>query len=305
VSGAPVSGAEVVGRLAEMARLKTCLVADIWRRTAETFGDDWVEEVGDTVVRLFGPDEEAWEAALRGYQDFAVDAIRSQHAFEASGRYRSRSADELRERFYESERHMLGNYLPGLYLSHYLWPHHFRMLKFFRQEVLPRVGAPRLVYDVGVGTGLYSCEVLRARAGACGMAFDISPYSIAFARRVLGAYGVLERCRFVLGDILTAELPGEPAELVVSHELLEHLEDPLRLCAILHRLTSPGGFAYVTAAVNAAHSDHIYLFRSPAEVRALVGRAGWRVVAERAEYAEVEEGGSVTPCVVGLLCARD
>lgn len=296
---------EVFGRLEELARSKTHLVSDIWRRASEAFGEAWVEEVVDNVIRVFGSERDGgWEQALLSYRDFALDAIRSQQFFQSNGRYRWSTSSEIRQRYYDSEEHMMGGYLPGLYLSSYLWPHHFKLLTFFRQDVLPSVRPPRLVYDVGVGTGLYSRETLRAFPHALGKGFDISPHSIEFARKVLRAYGLVDRYEFVLGDILTVALPQDPADFVISHEVLEHLEQPKCFCEILRRLTRAGGVAYITAAVNAAHSDHIYLFRSPQEVHEMLEETGWKVLTWRTEYAYPGEEVSVTPCVVGFLCRR-
>lgn len=297
---------EVFGRLAEIAREKTFLLSDIWQRSRREFGPEWAEEVVDNILRLFGPEEEgAWEEAIRGYAEFSLDGMRHQEYFEAHGRYRRSTLAELREQFYENETHMMKNYLPGMLLSHYLWPHHFKLLSFFRREALPRMGAaPGTFYDVGIGTGMYSREILRAFPGIRGRGFDISRYSAAFTRRLLEAYGLGDRYEVALGDVLTGEPPKEPADIVVSQEVLEHLEDPRRFIGILHQMAKPGGRAYITAAVNAGLSDHIYLFRSPDEVRALLEEAGWKILKQQAEYAYTGAPLELTPCVAAYVCER-
>ncbi len=300
------SSVEVFERLAELARTKTHFFADIWHRSSKEFGPSWAEEVVDVVVRLFGPEQnEDWEAAIRGYAEFALDAMRNQKFFEANRRYRWSKLDEIQGRYYDNEAHMMKNYLPGMYLSHYLWPHHFRLLTFFRTEVLRHlVPAPSLFYDVGIGTGMYSREVLRAFPSVRGRGFDISPYSAGFTRRVLRAYAVEDRYDIVLGDVFATTSPNETADFVVSQEVLEHLEDPERFTGILYRLVKRGGKAYITAAINAGHSDHIYLFHSPEEVRTMLLKTGWQVIASRAEYAYGGAPIEITPCVAGFLCQR-
>lgn len=301
------SAEEIFDRLAELARAKTPFFADIWQRSRQEFGPAWVEEITDNVVRLFGADdEERWLAAIQGYAEFALDAMRNQKYFEKHGRYRWNKLDDIQTRYYDSETHMMQNYLPGMYLSHYLWPHHFKLLTFFRTQILPGIQpAPRLFYDVGIGTGMYSRETLRGLPNVRGKGFDISRYSVAFTRNSLESYGVMSRYDFVLSNIFTAPLPPEQADFLVSQEVLEHLEDPARFCRILHDLLKPGGRAYITAAINAAHSDHIYLFRSPAEVETLLKVAGWRVLTSRAEYGYTGMPIEVTPCVAGFVCTRD
>ena len=45
----------------------------------------------------------------------------------------------------------------------------------------------------------------------------------------------------------------------------------------LKKLTTLGGRLFVTAALNAAHADHIYLYRKPEEIIAQVEAAGMHV----------------------------
>lgn len=292
-------------RLAALARKRSYFFSDIWQRSRALFGEPWVEEFVDNIDRLFGREAGGWEAAVDGYAEFALDAMRNQKYFEANRTYRYHSLAEIEGRFYRSEAHMMRNYLPGMFLSHYLWPHHFRLLTFFREQILPAVPAgARRFYDVGIGTGVYSREVMRALPQASGTGFDISEYSIAFTRNLLTAFGLSDRYSFVLSNIYTASLPEAKADFLVSQECLEHLEDPTRFCEILLALTRPGGRAYITAAINAAHSDHIYLFRSPDEVRALLEGVGWRIMTFRAEYAYTDRPAELTPCVAGFLCER-
>jgi len=301
--GLPV---DVFDQLANLAQEKTRFFSDIWNRSKEEFGNPWLEEIVDNVTRLFGSEEDGqWEAALTGYAEFALDAMRNQKFFETNERYRWSTLEEIQEKYYESETHMMDNYLPGMYLSHYLWPHHFKLLNYFRSQILPRLSpSPEIFYDVGIGTGLYSREVLRTFPDVRGKGFDISEYSVQFTSNLLTAYGVRDRYDFVLSNIFTADLPWETADFVVSQEVLEHLEDPEEFSRILYRLTKPGGSAYITAAVNAAHSDHIYLFRSPEEVQSMLVDAGWKIVDSRVEYAYSGSPTSITPCVVGFVCER-
>ena len=92
------------------------------------------------------------------------------------------------------------------------------------------------------------------------------------------------------------------ADFTICQEVLEHVEDPERLCQRLHNITRAGGKAYITAAINAAHSDHIYLFRSPDEVRQLLESTGWKIIQSRAEYAYESNSAELIPCVAGYFC---
>ena len=300
------SSEEIFEQLSQIAKEESYFLSDIWTRSRRQFGQTWMEELVDNVVRLFGSERTGdWTAAIRGYIAFSLDTLEYQEFFEKNGRYRWSTLREIQDRFYENEAHMMKHYLPGMLLSHYLWPHHFKLLSFFRNEVVGALpSAPGTFYDVGIGTGLYSRELLRAFPQARGKGLDISRYSAAFTRRLLDAYGLAGRYEISLGDFFSMPPPAEQADLVVSQEVLEHLEDPERFIRILYGLARPGGRAYITAAVNAALSDHIYLFRSPEEVRELLTQAGWRILKQQAEYAYAGAPAETTPCVAAFFCER-
>lgn len=297
------SSEEVFNQLSDLAKAKTPFFSEVWRKGRQAFGPAWAEELVDNVTRLFGTEEDGgWERAIRGYAEFALDAMRNQKFFEANGRYRWSRLADIQGRYYESEEHMMKNYLPGMWLSHYLWPHHYKMLAFFRKEVLSQVSNPALFHDVGIGTGMYSREMLRIFPSIRGKGFDISEYSARFTTQALKAYGLDNRYEVVLGNIFTAKVPEQKADFVVSQEVLEHLEEPERFIRILREMAKDK--AYITAAINAGHTDHIYLFRSAEEVIAMLERAGWKILKWHAELAYEGMPPELTPSVAGFFCQR-
>jgi len=171
---------------------------------------------------------------------------------------------------------MLEEYLPGLLLSHYLWPHHYRQLRFFETAFVERmrVAGATLFVEVGVGTGLYSGALLRSLPEAQGLGLDISPWSKAFCERQLSSQALADRYEVQLRDVTAASLAPK-AEWLVCVEVLEHLDDPVAFLRALRANLAHGGSAFITAAVNAAHADHIYLYRDAGEVLAHLRQAGF------------------------------
>lgn len=272
-------------------------------RNYEQFGDDWATELAQNIVTMFGPPaEEGWNEAVRGYALFSLDALRSQKFFETNGRYAASNHSEVKRDYWDNPEFMLVNYLPGMFLSYYLWPHHFRLLRFYRDEVLPLVAArqPQTFCEVGTGTSVYSRETLRGLPDIRGTGYDISAHALSFGSRVLSAFGCAERFRFEQRDIL-ANSPGQ-SDYLICQEVLEHLEDPQTFTRGLRSMVADGGLAYITAAVTAGHSDHIYLFESPAEARAVIEDAGFSVLLERTEEAESANVRETAPRVSCYLC---
>lgn len=244
-------------------------------RLRPLLGPRWEAACGDAVERLF-PEDGALRAAVEGYGRFAMETLRAEARFSRSGAYDAKSYAEATREVYANEAYMRGQYLPGLLLSHYLWPHHFRQACFFEDAFLDAVsrgGGPLL--DVGIGTGFYSRLALSSAPGLEVRGYDVSPSSCDFARWHAAAFGHASRYAVEQRDVVADPPPSAP--WLVSVEVLEHLEDPVGFLRGLRRLLAPGGKAFITAALNAPHADHIFLYRTPAEVVAQLEAAGFRL----------------------------
>ena len=241
--------------------------APLWGRAEADGGPGWVQEFSTHTERVFGGSGERgiWEA-VDGYAEFCTEAIRSQIFFEKHGRYKASNYNEVLEQCYHSEDYMARRYLPGQFLSHFIWPHHCKMLRGYVDRFIPAAGDIKLFYEVGVGCGMYSLKTLQAKPDSKGVGFDISQYALDFTKRVADVHGVGHRYRIQNQDII-ASPPERLADFIISQEVLEHLEDPPAFIRALRNMVRPDGHGYITAAINAGHTDHIYLYRTADEVR--------------------------------------
>lgn len=257
-------------------------MARVIQKRIDDFGDNWLTDF-ESELEIFFPNLISLNAASQGYGEFALDALRMQKRFDKSGKYETPSYDELLLSVYGNEQYMFDLYLPGILLSQFLWPHHYRQLKFFRDSFLSVIdkGKSTSFADVGVGTGFYSKEMLKALPLAKGIGVDISEHSLAHTAELLGKFGLQDRYETQLRDL--REMPSNIVDYVVSVEVLEHLEDPTDFLKNLYRILENGGRGYITAAINAPNADHIYLYKSLYEVEAQICDAGFRI-ADKAEF---------------------
>ncbi|MEU2348203.1 class I SAM-dependent methyltransferase [Modestobacter sp. NPDC049651] len=294
----------LVAGLAGTLRDRHRFAADVVDRCAELFGEPWADEF-ETVVGALFPTAAAVEAAAKGYAAFAMQSMRLQAAFVATGSYRAKTYDQAASEVYFNEQHMLQEYLPGLLLSHFVWPHHYRQVQFFDSAFVSsmRVAGASSFVEVGIGTGLYSGLLLRRLPEVRGTGIDISPSSVVFTEAHLAALGVAERYRTELRDVTAT--PTEPAaQWLVCVEVLEHLEDPVTFLRGLRAALAPGGKAFITAAVNAAHADHIYLYRTADDVRAQLEEAGFTLEQSfvGAAYRPPSPGAPVPEAAAFVVC---
>lgn len=272
-----VSSRPKLARARELFRAHHRFAANIVDRSLETFGSSWADDFDEALAHLFSDDDQL-SAAVKGYAAFAMTSLRLQARFERTGEYEAKTYAQAASQVYHNDSYMQAEYLPGLFLSHYLWPHHYRQLQFFGMMFLGYLEAAGVdsFMEVGVGTGLYSRIALQRNPKLIGRGVDISASSQRFAERQMAAFGFSDRYSVALEDVVT-QTPGGSAQALICVEVLEHLEDPVEFLRALRRVMNAGGKAFITAALNAAHTDHIYLYRTASEVAEQLVAAGFEV----------------------------
>ncbi len=250
------------------------------------FGSEWLSEFEADLATFFSGDLAKLRLATQGYIKFALDGMLLQKRFDRSGRYEPKTYDQAAAEVYQNEEYMQSLYLPGIYLSHFLWRHHFIQHLYFLNHFVPKVIAHggSTYYDIGVGTGFYLREMLRRIPRLRGHGFDMSPSSLSYSEKMLTAFDLRGRYTLNLQNVLT-DPPLPPANFLTNVEVLEHLEDPLAFLRGLNELLTPGGLGMITAAVTAPNTDHIYLYNSVDELVAQVEAAGFTVLDFREDKA--------------------
>jgi len=270
------------------------------------FGPRWVDEAVPAIEGMYGaitdPLSDRLRTAVGCYAEFANDSMRHQIMYERSGKYRASSYEEVRAALYNNADHMTQNYLPGMWFSHYVWPQHYFSLLGFTDCVLPRVEDAGVFFEVGVGCGMYSKTTLEHKPGMRGVGFDISQHSLDYTGQVVQSFGYGTRYKLENRDIRHGY--DVKADFLICQEVLEHLENPAEFCCWLYDMIRPGGLAFITAALNAGHSDHIFLMHHPLEVENMLTEAGFHIMRSQEETAPGSKPRKLTPSLAGFLCSK-
>ena len=96
------------------------------------------------------------------------------------------------------------------------------------------------VLEAGCGIGAQTVTLARRSPGARFVSIDVSPASLAEARRRIEAAG-LANVEFRQADIFALPFPAESFDHVFLCFVLEHLARPVAALRILRRLLKPGG----------------------------------------------------------------
>ncbi|MDA0740609.1 MAG: class I SAM-dependent methyltransferase [Bacteroidetes bacterium] len=271
-------------------------------------GMSWRDAFLMLISKTFKTEEE-FQAAIKGYKKFIFESMRLQEEFNDSGRYQCTGYQEALDTTYNDMEYMLSEYLPGLFLSNFLWPHHVRQHNFytnqFLSELKPRSQEKQLKFcDVGVGTGYYSLMTFEELSHVSGTAYDISDASLAFANQLIARNGYAQNFEAKKFDILTENtLPK--FDFVICNEVLEHLERPQDFIHCLGEMLEDGGKMFLTAALNAANRDHIYLYEGIEDIRNQVLESGLKILSSGSFYAYGGASRSQrTPEVAAFIIAR-
>jgi 2-polyprenyl-3-methyl-5-hydroxy-6-metoxy-1,4-benzoquinol methylase len=218
------------------------------------------------------------ENAIQGYGAFMIASMRLQIIFQENPEYKNKTYEEAAKEAYQNRDYMFNLYLPGIYLSHFLWRHHYRQHVFYKKEFAPLVQdhGGKQFYDIGLGTGFYSREMLRIIPEIRGEGFDLSPFSLGYTEMMLSASDLANRYSVTLQNIIT-EPVQTPAPFIINIEVLEHLENPQAFLAGFFDMLEPGGYGLISAAINAPNADDIYLYRTPRDVIDQIENAGGRI----------------------------
>jgi SAM-dependent methyltransferase len=223
-------------------------------------------------------------APIESLAEYTVMYLKEQQRFEKTGKYASDDFDEIRSKVYDNPDVMRRFYLEGLMLTHAFWPIHLDIHALFSAAFLPRVADAGVGLEVGFGHGLYLLEILSERPKTRTHSFDISPFSIEYARRLLEAGGVdSARFELALADV-RQPLPAPDASRrwAVFAEVLEHIPNPAEALRELRRVLVPGAPLFATTVLFSSAIDHITQFESADQVERLLVDAGFQLVEKRA-----------------------
>ncbi len=279
--------------------------APIFRKTfldvQASFGRPWEVEFDQHLDHLFGRDENAHRKAIRGYSRFAIDAMRLQRVFNKTKKYEDQSYEDACENVYMNSDYMMDLYLPGIFVSHFLWRHHYRQFNYYKDRFLPLLNRidDRRFYEVGTGTGFYTAQIFRHEPRFQGYGIDISPHSRQFTLNNVRGWGFESSFSSLDTNIIGANF--EPLPCIQCIEVLEHLSDPQTFLDHLRKMLRPGGHGFITAALTAPNADHIYLYWTPQEVIAQLEAAGFAVNDYVEELAYEAPPGEIVPKVAAFI----
>ena len=234
---------------------------------------DATEAAAGAARKLIAGQEAKFAADYR----WTCDQLRDEELFfHREGRYRLSTFAEANAEVYSNHDYM-GRYVNGLLLTQLLWYNHVATFEMFLNQVLPNAERPFDYLEVGPGHGLMVYFAAQSPLCRTLEAWDVSTVSLRETRAALDTLGLTKPVSLVETDILRTERPDRRFDLIVISEVLEHLERPDVALDFLRGCIADDGRIFINVPLNSPSPDHIYLFSTPDDVRALVEGAGFKV----------------------------
>jgi len=219
--------------------------------------------------------------AIDCYMQMVADINYETVQFIRTGAYSSHSFAEVNQRVYNNPA-VMKYYVHGILLSQFLWVQHYGILKFFNTIITENREKVNRYLEIGGGHGLYTSEAINIIGeNARYDLVDISQSSIDIARSMIANDNV----SYTLSDVFNYE-PVTKYDFITMGEVLEHVEDPVKLLKKLSTMLHDDGKLFITAPTNAPTIDHIYLFKNAQDIRNVISLSGFETEKEFSIYAE-------------------
>jgi ubiquinone/menaquinone biosynthesis C-methylase UbiE len=123
--------------------------------------------------------------------------------------------------------------------------HRWRTAENSVRYLLAHLAEGMRVLDVGCGPGTITMD-LADRVGPSGRvtALERTEDALSLARDEAARRGTTN-VEFVVGDVMSLDLPGDTFDVVHAHQVLQHLDEPVQALREMRRVCRPGGLVAV------------------------------------------------------------
>ena len=263
----------------EALQRKAKLLYPSVRKTVDRFPDDcyWLlDPLARWTRDAFG--DEAFDLSAKGYARFAIEVNMLQKAYEESDSFFSGTHDSVVDEVYDNPEYMIP-YMWAAVLIYPYWPSMVRHIAFLRDKFVRALPPQGRILELACGHGALGLVAIEERNDLRVDGVDLSPAAIGIAERLRAVSGHSANSTLAVMDALDLQSAGEPGRYqgVLAAMLAEHLHEPERLFRTIAHHLSSDGICFFSTAIESAQRDHVFEFKSEAQVMSMAADAGLRV----------------------------
>jgi 2-polyprenyl-3-methyl-5-hydroxy-6-metoxy-1,4-benzoquinol methylase len=271
------------------------------REVAPEIVDYHFEKCLKWVVQAHG--QEVLVKLADAYALYTLEVNRAQQAYEKRGYYECATFAEADARVYQQSEYMR-DYYWGVFAILFSWSHYVELMGFFIRRFVAKLPSGNLI-EIAPGHGAWGVLAVTNRERLTLEGWDISPTSIELAPKMAASAGVGDRCKYHLGDATKIEHSAARYDAAICSFMLEHLEEPGRFLADFAPSLRSGALAFVTLALTAAQTDHIYEFKRESEGILLAEAAGFELLeCHVAQPQRLMPGARFVPRVQAMILRK-
>ena len=242
---------------------------------------EFAERVCKTALEMSSNNWDAYLKKVDKLTEMSLVFLRLQIKLEKTGKYLYSTFKEVEDHEYKLNEGEYGpDYLWGMYFSEVFWKIHHNFTNFFLEDFVKNNKTEGKVLEIPSGTGFFLGEFLLANPSWSGTGIDLSDASISFSKKLFNVNKIPEKSYIIIKKDFLEYPDTEKFDKIMCGEFLEHVEDPVGILTKLNQLLKDDGKVFLTAAVWAAHIDHIYLYNNAEEVRNHIRKAGFLIEKE-------------------------
>ena len=251
------------------------------KQMKNNFNFELSERICENGLKMSNNDYNIYCSNLNNLIDMSKEFLKLQKNLEETGKYLYSKFDEVEKNEYNVNNEVDGpDYLWGLYFSEIFWKIHHNFTNFSLNNFMSDLPSTGNILEVPSGTGFFLCEFLRKNPNWFAVGVDLADSAIEFSHKLFQVNKISKNSYKIIKMNFHQLEPNKKYDRILCGEFLEHLEDPLSALKKLKSLLTDNGKLFVTAAVWAAHIDHIFLYKSSEEVRNHIKKAGLKIEKE-------------------------
>jgi len=193
-----------------------------------------------------------------------------------SNKFGPENFDEASKTVYDNKEVMEGYYLDGLYLALIFWHGYSQVFNFFRKEVCTNLKTDvGRILDIGYGHGAYLLTFLSIQKDFKGIGIDISVYSKKYADDLRNSMKLsADKATFLNLDFFKFQ-PNYQFDIIISCEVLEHLEKPDKFLQKCKDLMKDDAKFMISIPIKSPAEDHLQFFNTREEIDDLLIKNGF------------------------------
>ncbi|MCE9519634.1 MAG: class I SAM-dependent methyltransferase [Verrucomicrobia bacterium] len=142
-------------------------------------------------------------------------------------------------------------------------------------EAWAKIGQADTIFDGGAGSGEFARRALQGGLCRHVIALEYDAKNFIQLERNLGRD---QRAKLLRGSVLEIPLANQSVDLVMSTQVIEHIQDHEKVAAEFNRILRPGGYAIITTPHPPEpfpNNDHVREGYTADDLRALFAPHGW------------------------------